>query len=71
MPAVACDRATILKGEGCSHKFPAPLYSSGRKRQRSALTAVRESNHEEMYAIQKMLAPGLPAADTRAISLQP
>jgi hypothetical protein len=30
-PAVACDRAPIRKGEGCSRRFAAPLYSSGKK----------------------------------------
>ncbi len=30
-PAVACDRACIRKGEGCSQRFAAALYSSGKK----------------------------------------
>ncbi len=29
-PTVACERATIRKGEGCSQRFTAALYSSGK-----------------------------------------
>lgn len=39
------------------------------KKKSSAVTVLRESNNEELYATRQVLAPYLPDAGTRTISL--
>ena len=42
-----------------------------RKLKSSAVTVLRESNHEAIYATRQVLAPQLHYVDTRSTSLQP